>query len=66
MVNIKLFPNGNRLCALIGPELQTGLAGFGKTPAEALRDLAHVIETHRFDFSKAEADRAKPKLEIVK
>lgn len=31
----KLYPDGNMWCALYGDNLQDGLAGFGKTPAEA-------------------------------
>lgn len=31
----KIFPDGNMWCALLGDDLATGVAGFGKTPAEA-------------------------------
>lgn len=32
----KLFKDGNAWCALWGDDLQVGISGFGKTPAEAL------------------------------
>jgi hypothetical protein len=31
-----LAPDGDMWCALLGPDLAVGLAGFGKTPAEAM------------------------------
>ena len=31
----KLFPDGNKWCALYGENLQEGVAGFGDTPADA-------------------------------
>jgi len=37
---IEVFEDGVGICALIGENLQTGIAGFGKTSSEALRDLA--------------------------
>ena len=38
----KVFPDGNQYCALYGANLQEGVAGFGDTPAEAMKafDLA--------------------------
>ena len=30
-----LLPDGDRWCALFGDDLQTGVAGFGETPAQA-------------------------------
>ena len=32
-----IFIDGNRWCALYGPNLQEGVAGFGETPLEACR-----------------------------
>lgn len=40
---IQLFVDGDMWCALIGPNLQEGIAGFGPTRAEALVDLAKAI-----------------------
>jgi hypothetical protein len=34
-----IFPDGNMWCALYGVNLQEGVAGFGKTPAEACADF---------------------------
>ena len=36
---IRIFPDGNMWCALIGPDLQEGVAGFGTTPEQALHTL---------------------------
>jgi len=36
---IRLFPDGDVWCALIGPDLQEGVAGFGATPEKALHTL---------------------------
>ena len=33
-----VIADGNMYCALTGPDLQTGVCGFGKTPALALAD----------------------------
>lgn len=35
----QIFPDGNRWCMLYGMNLQEGVAGFGKTPAEAAADF---------------------------
>ena len=42
----RLFPDGNMWCALLGDNLQEGLAGFGETPAKAMWafDLAFFNE----------------------
>ena len=39
--DIKLYVDGDQWCALLGENLQEGQAGFGKTPADALNELAH-------------------------
>lgn len=43
----KLFPDGNQWCALLGPNLQEGVCGFGNTPADAATafDLAWLNQT---------------------
>ncbi len=33
--------DGNQWCALYGADLQTGVAGFGDTPAQAMEDFDH-------------------------
>lgn len=35
----KLFPDGDKWCALYGEDLQEGLAGFGNTPEGAAGDF---------------------------
>lgn len=42
-----------------------GIAGFGATPAEALRDLAQKIESYRFELPEVEGDQRRPQLKIV-
>jgi len=34
-----LSPDGNQWCALYGKNLQEGVAGFGDSPADAMRDF---------------------------
>jgi len=38
-LGIKVFKDNSAWCALVGANLQDGLAGFGNTPAGALMDL---------------------------
>lgn len=35
----KIFIDGDHWCALYGDDLQSGVAGFGKSPAEAYADF---------------------------
>ena len=35
----RLFTHGNQWCALVGENVQSGVAGFGYTPADAFKDL---------------------------
>jgi hypothetical protein len=35
----KLTRDGNQWCALFGEDLQSGVAGFGDSPADAMRDF---------------------------
>src|SRR5689334_16109259 len=39
-IEIKLYRDGNKICALVGQDLVVGVAGFGDSVHEALRDLA--------------------------
>ncbi len=41
----RLFPDGDRWCALYGDDLQCGLAGFGKTPEGAIADFDYNFRT---------------------
>ena len=47
---VSVFLDGNQWCALVGENLQEGVAGFGDTPSDALRDLADQIETCGWNF----------------
>ena len=47
---IEVTLDGNKWCALLGENLQEGLAGFGDTPSEALRSLADEVELHGYNF----------------
>jgi len=35
----ELYPDGDMWCALFGADLATGVAGFGKTPSEAMYEF---------------------------
>lgn len=43
---VSIAKDGAAWCALLGPDLQKGICGFGKTVAEALHDLANEIDAH--------------------
>lgn len=43
--NLTPFRDGNRWCVLLGPDIQSGIAAFGKTPQEAI-----------FNFDRAMAE----------
>lgn len=40
---IRLVLDGDQWCALLGEDLQKGIAGFGQTPALAVAELAQAI-----------------------
>ena len=42
-VGVKISKDGDEWCALVGENLQEGIAGFGKTPAGA---LFHLMTEH--------------------
>ena len=39
-IQIEISLDGNQWCALMGIDLQEGIAGFGDTPQEAVEDLS--------------------------
>jgi hypothetical protein len=43
-VTVQLLRDGNSIGAIIGPDLQIGISGWGDTAAAALRGLANAIE----------------------
>ena len=45
MYRPSLSPDGDQWCALYGENLQEGVAGFGRTPAEAMADFDQAWTT---------------------
>ena len=43
---IEIYLDGDQWCALMGENLQEGLAGSGNTPGEALRALSYEIDLY--------------------
>ena len=43
-VTVQLIRDGKAIGAIIGPDLQAGISGWGATASEALRELADAIE----------------------
>jgi hypothetical protein len=50
ILGITISLDGDKWCALIGENLQDGLAGFGNSPIEAIRALANEIEQHNWNL----------------
>lgn len=44
---IKLFPDGDQWCALLGENIQEGICGFGDTPIAALKTLLDMVDGDR-------------------
>lgn len=42
-----IYPDGNMWCALLGADLQSGVAGFGETPAKAFEDFDKNFNTQK-------------------
>ena len=42
--SVTLMRGGNQIVALLGPDLQAGIGGFGDTAVDAPRDLAAQME----------------------
>lgn len=40
---IRIYPDGDSWCALLGADLQEGVAGFGDSPLEAIAQLMIVL-----------------------
>jgi len=40
-IEITVVKDGNAWCALVGKDLQSGIAGFGDTPKEAIEALCN-------------------------
>ena len=43
----KVFPDGNKWCALYGDNIMEGVAGFGSTPEEAMLDFTASWEKQK-------------------
>jgi hypothetical protein len=44
---VHIYDDGDEICALIGVDIMDGVAGFGKTAAMALRDLANQLDSEK-------------------
>ena len=53
---VRLFVEGNQVGALIGKDLVQGVAGFGSSVPEALRDLAERLLTDHISIAIADPD----------
>jgi hypothetical protein len=47
LLHPSIFPDGNKWCALLGNDLQEGVAAFGDTPDEAYRNFDIAWLTQR-------------------
>lgn len=45
-----IFREGNMMAAMIGPDLVIGIAGFGETTSDAVRDLADQFDKHNYSL----------------
>jgi hypothetical protein len=45
---VALMRDRNQIVAMLGPDLQTGIGGFGDTAADALRDLAAQMDFEKW------------------
>ena len=50
MRRIAVYRDGNQMAAQIGPDWVQGIAGFGDTVADALRDLARSFADHQYEL----------------
>jgi hypothetical protein len=55
----RLFPDGNRWCALYGESLQEGMAGFGKTPEGAMADFDYNFRCQTLPNAEGVTQRGK-------
>ena len=54
---VVVMRNENRIMAVIGPEGQADLAGFGVTAAGALRDLADKMDAEKYPLPGIDFER---------
>lgn len=55
---VRIFQDGNEICALIGPDLMAGTAGFGPTMGAALRSLADQVDSQGYRTSEISEEAA--------
>lgn len=49
-LQVLIYKDGNQIVALYGDNLQDGVAGFGGTVTNALRDLARQLDEEQLDL----------------
>jgi hypothetical protein len=54
---VVVMRNENRIMAVIGPDGQADLAGFGDTAADALRDLADKMDAEKYPWPGIDFER---------
>ena len=45
---VALMRDGNQIVAMLGPDIQAGICGFGDTAIEAMKDLAAQMECEKY------------------
>jgi len=51
ILEVKISLDGSSYCAMVGEELQSGLAGFGDTPCYALKELINEMEYNSWSIN---------------
>jgi hypothetical protein len=54
-ITVRVFRDGTEMCALIGPDIMEGHAGFGESASDALRALADVLDSANVDQHRRDA-----------
>ena len=52
MRRVFIFREGTMMGAMVGPDLQIGIGGFGPTIRDALRDLADQFDEHHYHLNE--------------
>ena len=53
-MTVELNREGNMIIAMIGRDRQAGIAGYGESAAEALRDLAAALQYEKWPLPELE------------
>ena len=59
-MTVELIRDENGVIALIGHNVQDGIAGYGNTVPEALRDLAEAIERENWPLRELDPPGGRP------